>query len=936
MPGWDCHGLPIELKALQQQQQQQQRELRHQNSDGPPGPLKVRKMAKKLALATVEEQKTGFKEWAVMGDWDNAWKTMDPEFELRQLKVFKTMVERGLIYRKFKPVYWSPSTGTALAEAELEYNPDHISTAAFVKLPLRTIPEQLSKYRLSEEEPVHAVIWTITPWTLLANRAIAVHSALKYSLVRSHSHGLLLFGRSRLSAISQATSEDGALDVLETVPGSQLVGFTYQMPAAAGKKTLPIVHANFVDPESGSGLVHMAPGHGMDDYKLCQEHDIEPFAPVDDQGCFTSEAFPSDPELFQGQEVLGSGNELVIRTLKQEGLLLGTHKYVHKYPYDWRSKRPVIIRATQQWFADTDAIRQSAIRALERVRFVPDGGRDRLASFLRNHSEWCISRQRAWGVPIPAIFRRSDGCAILTPESIEHVMSVIQNRGTDAWWSDAESESAWIPPSLGDASEYVRGMDTMDVWFDSGTAWTELEKGAPLDSQCQADVYLEGSDQHRGWFQSSLLTKVASQSITGIDAIPVAPFKTLVTHGFTLDERGRKMSKSEGNVMAPSQIMDATYHGPAKKKKGQGAPKEGTGAGPDALRLWVGSCDFTKDVVIGDNIVQNIVQSLSKLRNTLKFLLGSLAEYQPFPVKFSSLDSIDRMALMQLRDFNSHAQNAYQNFEYHRVVSGLNQYVNTDLSSTYFRYIKDRLYVDAAQSPSRLQAQAVLWEILQGLLRVISPVLPLLVEEVCHHLPGQLCFHPVRSQDDDRMSMILGAWDDPVLQRDIQYLAMVKTQAETAMETARAEKGVGSSLQFHVAIEILGPRWEKPGPMFEALTRRLHDLDDFLVVSQTELYKAPSRPASMEIAPWKYSKPCMMGDEEVVIHVYEASLGKCERCWKYTVPKETDLEEPLCLRCLGVLEGLREEHAGIFDGKLKIDEAAGRCRDLPGMEKHWG
>ena len=938
-PGWDCHGLPIELKALEEYRRATARGDAY--GDGESTALtavQVRTAARRLALATVEEQKAGFREWAVMADWAHAWMTMDPGFELRQLEVFKSMVAKGLVYRKFKPVYWSPSSRTALAEAELEYEPQHVSTAAFVKFPLFKLPEALSGHLEVGDRPVSVVIWTTTPWTLLANRVVAVHAGLDYILAKSDTYGLLLLAEPRFEALKQAISEKEILKAVATLPGSSLVGCTYQLPGRGSDEPRPIVHGDFVDAGSGTGIVHMAPGHGMDDYKLCLEHGIEPFAPIDDDGRFTAEACLALPGRFQGQEVLGEGNGLVLQLYKDAGLLLAKHKHVHNYPYDWRSKKPVITRATQQWFADVGSIRDAALSALDGVKFVPPAGRDRLASFLRHRSEWCISRQRAWGVPIPALYRKSDGAAVMTPGTIEHIVGVIRERGTDAWWSDAEAEAAWIPPSLGGPAEFVRGKDTMDVWFDSGTSWNELGAGGSSDRQAQADVYLEGSDQHRGWFQSSLLTKIATQSSVDGTSLVVAPFKTLVTHGFTLDEKGRKMSKSEGNVVAPAQIMDYSHQGSAKRqKKGQSVPEPGGGAGPDALRLWVGGCDFTKDVVVGDTVVASVVQSLLKLRNTFKFLLGALDDYTPAAVDFTTLGAIDRMALIQLDALTTSAHDAYESFQYHRVVAELHQYVATDLSATYFRYIKDRLYVNSALSLSRLHAQTVLWEVLQGLLRIASPLVPVLVEEVCDHLTTPLRFHPVTLPDAQRT--VQGTWRDHNLQRDMEILLAVKTQAEALMELARAERGVGSSLQFFVVVEMTKqddkdksassvaltsqPNGEARDESLGALAGRLRDLEDMLVVSRVAMCQLGQWPEDLAAAaPWRYSRPCRGGSAEVTVHVHEAPLKKCERCWKYTVPAEAAVEAALCTRCVTVLDGMRDEVPGLFDGTPKIDDAA--------------
>lgn len=539
VPGWDCHGLPIEIKALEKQ-----RELR-KDGEGALDAIGVRRAARTLATRTVKEQMKGFREWGVMADWDKAWTTMDKTFEIKQLGVFQEMVKKGLIFRRYKPVYWSPSSRTALAEAELEYKEDHLSTAAYVKFPVTSFPDGL-KRKLPETGSLSAVIWTTTPWTLPANRAIAVHHELEYSVVKSGSD-LLLIARTRLPQVTKLLFGESPIEiVVDSIYGSDLVGAQY-VNALRGKESVPqqVIHADFVSSDSGSGLVHLAPGHGMEDYDVCTPLGIKADAPVNDLGRFTSAALPDDPQALEGESVLDGGSLEVLEILGDK--VLAVHNYKHKYPYDWRTKLPVIVRATEQWFADVGSVKDHALESLEDVGFIPESGRARLESFVKGRSEWCISRQRAWGVPIPALYNE-DGVAVLSDDSVANIISVITERGIDAWWTDPPDDPAWIVPGL--QGHYRRGRDTMDVWFDSGTSWTQSDQ--------PADVYLEGTDQHRGWFQSSLLTHV---SASGRDN---APFRTCITHGFTLDQAGKKMSKSIGNIIAPSQIVDGSLLPPVQ------------------------------------------------------------------------------------------------------------------------------------------------------------------------------------------------------------------------------------------------------------------------------------------------------------------------------------------------------------------------------------
>lgn len=529
MPGWDCHGLPIEIKALEK--------YRKQSGDGAKlDAIGIRKAARNLATKTVRDQKRDFRQWAVMADWETAWTTKDRTFEMKQLRVFQAMVKRHIIFRRYKPVYWSPSSRTALAEAELEYREDHESTAAYVKFPMMNIPRKLEDQGVDVTR-LYAVIWTTTPWTLPANRAIAINSDLDYIVISVGSEQLLVAASRLQDLIKTLHMDEISTKVTARISGASLGGATYRN-VLRGQESAPqpVLVADFVSADSGTGLVHCAPGHGMEDYEVCLKMEISAFAPVDDAGCFTDAAFPENPAALSGLPVLEGGSAKVIELLGD--MVVSVHKYKHKYPYDWRTKLPIIVRATEQWFADVGSIKQTALASLAQVDFIPNSGKSRLESFISGRSEWCISRQRAWGVPIPALYDEN-GAAVLSYESVAHIISVIGERGSDAWWTDAEDDAAWIAPSL--QGSYRRGRDTMDVWFDSGSSWTQTEG--------QADVYCEGTDQHRGWFQSSLLTYL---SASGHNA---APFRKLITHGFALDHEGKKMSKSIGNVISPNEIM---------------------------------------------------------------------------------------------------------------------------------------------------------------------------------------------------------------------------------------------------------------------------------------------------------------------------------------------------------------------------------------------
>ncbi|MCJ1322337.1 isoleucine-tRNA ligase [Xylographa vitiligo] len=909
VPGWDCHGLPIELKALQKQ-----REIGGLAEDERLGAVAVRKIARELATRTVEEQKNEFRKWGILADWPNAWKTMDRSFEICQLRVFRTMVEKNLIYRQFKPVHWSPSSHTALAEAELEYNPDHVSTAAFVKFPLMRLPEALQQRIGTDVTQISAVIWTTTPWTIPANKAIAVHEEMDYVVTRSPKHGLLLLAASRVAAIEAICSEAFGTPPYGIFRGAELVGTTYRHPAYDEQaRYQQVVHADFVSAESGSGLVHIAPGHGMDDYKLCQRLEIAATAPVDDWGCFTKDALSTAPEILVGQAVLEEGNNSILDYLRKRNAILASHQHRHNYPYDWRSKQPVIIRATEQWFADVGEIRDSALQSLNAVRFIPETGKERLSSFIRNRSEWCISRQRAWGVPIPALYRKDTGASLLTPESVSYVISVMEERGIDAWWTDDEFDSAWVLPALREECEYRRGTDTMDVWFDSGTSWTQTDSIIDGNQSSIADLYIEGTDQHRGWFQSSLLTKIASQASSKARGSVFAPYKTLITHGFTLDQYGKKMSKSIGNVISPDEVMNGTLLPPLKRKKVKDGSKVSNqpltydGMGPDALRLWVANCDYTRDVIVGQPVLKAVNTSLAKFRVTFKLLLGMLDTHKANRrVHFGDLAIIDQIALLQLRSLDTNVRRAYQDFEYHKAISAIHQYVITELSAFYIESIKDRLYANAIASESRINAQIVVWEIFKKLSCMLAPITPLLIQEACDYLPKDLTFDPVKDgwNAHGLPVCIDGAWENKQLESDLIYLIAANSAIKFAQELARADKKMGSSLQSFVILDLSDTNDYAFSRAVNVFDRTATAHEDFFVVSKVDIV-TNSLPCQFDKAAWSYRSEFEVRGANIKTIVYEPQEDKCPRCWKYTVPHMDDKpEDSLCSRCTDVVAGL--------------------------------
>ena len=857
VPGWDCHGLPIEIKALEEQRKKR-------SGDAPEGQatdinvlsaIETRRVARSLAAKTVKSQMKGFKEWGIMADWDKAWKTMDKSFEVAQLGVFQEMVKKGLIFRRYRPVYWSPSSRTALAESELEYNEEHESTAAYVKFPLATLPDALAQ-KIGDAGQLSVVIWTTTPWTLPANRAIAFSKDLEYSVVRM-GEDLLVVAKSRLSHFTKLCVRDDTVEIIvESILGSELSGAKY-FNILRGKEGVPqpLFHADFVSSGSGTGLVHCAPGHGKDDYDVCTRLGISADAPVNDLGCFTAAAFPDDPSALEGMAVLGGGNGEVLKLLGDN--VLAVHNYKHKYPYDWRTKLPVIVRATEQWFADVGSSQENALNSLANVKFIPEGGKIRLESFIKGRKEWCISRQRAWGVPIPALYNE-DGTAVLTSETVSHIITVINDRGIDAWWTDPTDDPAWVLPGL--SGTYRRGKDTMDVWFDSGTSWTQTNQ--------QADVYLEGTDQHRGWFQSSLLTHVSVAKRDG------APFKTLITHGFTLDQDGGKMSKSIGNTIAPSRIMDGSLLPPSTtSRKGGSSPN----LGADILRLWVAGSDYTRDVVIGQPVLKSNQAALLKYRMIIKMLLGSMHQ----SARTAPITKLDQIALSQLKAVMVEVATAFDNFEFHKGISAINRWINLEVSAFYLEAMKDRLYTG--------DGGGVLEEIFQGLLRMLTPITPSLVDEAWAHLPkwmqAEEPTHPFHQTLDEPLTFRDLKLSGDV-HADIPWILNAKTAIQTAQEEARKDKVIGSSLESSLVLSL-------PSNALEVFGRYADELASIFVVSSVHIN-------AEVVGAWKYSAEFDAPGGKGTAWIVPPKDFKCPRCWRFVAP----VEDELCGRCHDVVENL--------------------------------
>ncbi len=863
VPGWDCHGLPIELKVLQNMKSAERQNLT---------PLQLRQKAEEFALATVDNQRQNFKRYGIWGDWDNPYLTLKPTYEAAQIGVFGQMFLKGYIYRGLKPVHWSPSSKTALAEAELEYPEGHVSRSIYAAFAITSLAEAV-KPLLAEYQPdLGVAIWTTTPWTIPGNLAVAVNADLNYTVVEaSHSEAQSNFKYLIVAAdlVERLSSTLGVeLTVKATFKGNDLEHTTYRHPLFDRESPI-VVGGDYITTESGTGLVHTAPGHGQEDYIVGQRYGLPILAPVDDNGNFTQEAGE-----FAGLNVLGDGNQAVIDALNAAGSLLKEEPYPHKYPYDWRTKKPTIFRATEQWFASVEGFREEALKAIATVKWIPAQGENRITPMVAERSDWCISRQRSWGVPIPVFYDEATGEPLLNEEVINHAQAIIAEKGSDAWWELPVEEL--LPESYrNNGRSYRRGTDTMDVWFDSGSSWASVVQQRP-ELHYPADIYLEGSDQHRGWFQSSLLTSVA------VNDIP--PYKTVLTHGFALDEQGRKMSKSEGNVIDPNTIIEG-----GKNQKVEPA------YGADVLRLWVSSVDYSGDVRIGKNIIKQMNDVRGKIRNTARFLLGSLDDFDPEKdtVPFEELPELDRYMLHRISEVFEEVTEAFESFQFFRFFQTVQNFCVVDLSNFYLDIAKDRLYISASDAFRRCSCQTVLKIALDNLARAIAPVLCHTAEDIWQYLPYKT---PYKSVFEAGWVQVEEKWRNPELAEFWEALRQLRTDVNKVLEQARIEKMIGSSLEakalIHIPHKQLGDAIKAFNPV---KGNGIDELRYLLLTSQVELLDS-----AQGLQGLKYTAQT----EDWGIGVVKADGEKCDRCWNYSTHVGESAEHPLiCERCVAALAG---------------------------------
>ena len=830
IPGWDTHGLPIEWKIMEELGEKAKNMT----------PLQIRQECKKYALKWVEKQKEGFKRLGILGNWDNPYITLRPEYEAEQLKVFKEIYENGYIYKGLKPVYWSPTTETALAEAEIEYK-DVTSHSIYVKFE----GEKDLTDKLGVDE-ASILIWTTTPWTLPANLGVFLHPEFDYGLYKTEKGNLVV---AKDLAEDVFKTLDLSYELLKEFKGTELEYTHYQHPFLDRKGL--VMNADYVTIDAGTGAVHTAPGHGADDYNYSLKYNIGILSPVDDKGHMTKEAGKYEGMFY------AKASKAIVEDLTESGHMLYHTTFVHSYPHDWRSKKPVIFRATEQWFISIDEsdIRENAIKALENVEFVPSWGKNRIGSMLETRPDWTISRQRVWGVPIPLFYNRATDEVIYEPEIMDRVIEMVKKEGTDIWWKYEAKEiigDEFLEKYNLKDVDIRKERSIMDVWFDSGVSHRSVL--VPRNLPRPADLYLEGSDQHRGWFQSSLLTSIASTKD--------APYKRILTHGFTMDGQGRKMSKSLGNTILPKDITEKY--------------------GADILRLWVSSVDYREDVRISENILQQMSDAYRRIRNTARFLMGNLNDfdYANDKVDYKDMFEIDKWAMHKLEELKAKTTEFYDKYEFYSLFQEITYFCSMEMSSFYLDIVKDRLYCEGTTSIERRSAQTVLTEVLKVLVRIIAPVLSFTADELWERIPEAL-----KEEESVHLSKWIEARPEYLnkeLAQKWDKIARLRREVNKKLEAERQNGLIGHSLDARVLLNIVNDEYSFIKDYTE------NEVSDLFIVSQVKFVN--DNLAESEI-------------EGINIAVEKASGEKCERCWKYDEEVGHNHNHPdVCPRCANVLE----------------------------------
>jgi isoleucyl-tRNA synthetase len=834
VPGWDCHGLPIEHQVLKNL-----------------GPKKdamsqaeIRKLCREYAEKFINVQREEFKRLGVFGDWENPYLTMNYKYEAAIVRELGKFVGAGGVYKGKKPVYWCGFDETALAEAEVEYA-DHESPSVYVRFELPGAEKALPSLK---GKKTAIVIWTTTPWTLVANLAVALHPQFDYVAVEADGSVLIL-----AEGLSKQAMEKFGINnyrVIEKFKGEKLEGLKARHPFL--QRDSLVVLGDHVTLEAGTGAVHTAPGHGQEDYEVGLKYGLDIYAPVDQKGRFTKDAGQ-----FAGENV-HKANKGIITLLKDNGALLAEEKIIHSYPHCWRCKNPVIFRATEQWFISMNGLLEKTIERAREVTWVPGWGRDRFLSMIENRPDWCISRQRAWGVPIVAFTCKDCGQLLLAKTVIDHVADIVAKQGSDVWFTKSSSEL--LPPGTAcgkcGKKNLEKEMDILDVWFDSGVSQAAvLKQRKELD--WPADLYLEGSDQHRGWFQSSLLASVGT---TG-----KAPYRTVLTHGFTVDGSGKKMSKSAGNVVAPQEVIDKY--------------------GAEVLRLWVSAADYRDDIRISQEILTHLAEAYRRIRNTCRYLLGNLYDFDPDKdtVPFDQRLEIDRWAYLKLQYLINRVNSGYNDFEFHIVFHSIHNFCAVEMSAFYLDVLKDRLYTAKAASQERRSGQSTMYEILSTLVRLMAPILSFTADEAWGYMKGNGHVPSVFLSDFPHE----GKYYPVELEERWDKILAVRGEVAKVLEALRRDKKIGHSLDAAVTL-YAGPE------LYEFLNGYKKDLAFIFIVSSVDIVKESDAPTDA------FASESVKG---LKISAGPAKGEKCARCWMYQESVGTVKDHPgICGRCAGNLE----------------------------------
>ncbi len=838
VPGWDTHGLPIELKAM--------KKIGAQNLGSP---VELRRHCREFALSYMENQKVQFKRLGVLGDYENPYLTLTPDFEAKQIEVFGEMAKKGYIYKGLKPVYWCPECQTALAEAEIEYAEDPCYSI-YVKFAVKNGNAALEKLGV-EPYKTFFVIWTTTTWTLPGNVAICLGPEYEYCAVKANSEYYIM--AKELAAGAMKAAKIGEYEILPgTVMGSELERVVTAHPFL-DRDSLVIV-GDHVTLESGTGCVHTAPGHGVEDFEVCRNYPELPIVvPVDSLGVLTKDAGE-----FAGFTTEDANKKIAAR-LEATGNLFGIEKIIHQYPHCWRCKSPILFRATEQWFCSVDGFKEDALKAIRSVEWIPAWGEGRIENMVRDRSDWCISRQRTWGVPIPIFYCSDCGKYVVTDESIKAVSDLFAKEGSDAWYTHDAMEilpaGFTCPHCSGKA--FTKENDIMDVWFDSGVSHAAVLKVRD-NLKWPADLYLEGADQYRGWFQSSLLTSVAWKG--------QAPYQAVCTHGWVVDGEGRKMSKSVGNGIAPEDII-----------------KE---YGADVLRLWVASSDYHADIRISKDILKQLSEVYRKIRNTARYILGNLYDFAPDTdaVAYDELAELDKWALMRMDDVVQKSVEAYDRFEFHIVYHTLHNFCVVDMSNFYLDVIKDRLYVEAPDSKERRCAQTAMFHILSSLTRLLAPILGYTADEIWSFMPASSGITPGSVLFNDMPKPIRDAYD-PAFVEKWEKLNLLHDDVKKELENLRAQKLIGKSLDAKLTLYATGEAFN-----FVQSVQEL--LPTIFIVSQVEVVNGEGGDMKGEF-------------EGVSVTAVRADGETCVRCLSHSTTVGGNTTHPeLCDRCSGIVQKL--------------------------------